>query len=288
MTALNWLFVRAFDVLLTPLAALPRILSLALVALATAVAMLLAFRTTSDQRRLTSVKRSIHAGFFEIRLFADDVPTLLRAQLEMLRHTVTYLRLSLVPALWMILPLTLIVSHLEFHFGYGGLTPGTSALVTATFRGGAAPDSGTPGGQSERELSENPGAILDPSPSIRIDTPAVWFPGAREVVWRITPKSNGEYELRVRLGDEVFIKTLQVSDGVVRRSPIRQAGSVLDQLLYPSEAPLPNDGALTAIAVQYPRREIRILGWDTDWLIAYVALIMIFMIALRRPFGVVL
>ena len=105
MTALNWLFVRVFDVLLAPLAGLPPLAGLALVSLVTAIALLLAFRATSDQRRLTDVKRSIHAGFFEIRLFADDVPTLLRTQLEMLRHSLTYLRLSLVPALWVVLPL---------------------------------------------------------------------------------------------------------------------------------------------------------------------------------------
>jgi hypothetical protein len=286
MTALNWVVGRGFDLLLTPVSRLPPFAGLALVSLVTAIAMLLAFRKTSDQQRLAAVKRSIHAGFFEIRLFSDDLPALLRAQLEMLRHTVTYFGLSLVPALWMLLPLALVVSHLEFHFGYAGLTPGSPALIKASFGSGAHQNNAS--GQNPDGDSSNPGAALEAPAAIRVDTPAVWFPAAREMVWRVTPQASGEYVLRVRVGDQTFDKTLRVSDDVGRRSPIRLRGGMVDQMLYPSEAPLPSDGALSAIAIQYPRRQIGILGWDIDWLIAYIALVMALMIALRRPFGVVL
>jgi hypothetical protein len=274
MTALNWLLVRAFDVLLAPLAGLPPLAGLALVSVATAVTLLLAFRATSDQPRLTLVKRSIHAGFFEIRLFSDDVPTLLRTQLEMLRHSLTYLKLSLVPALCVILPLAIVVSHLEFHFGYDGLVPGRPTLVKATLRSGARP--------------EGPPPTLEAPSAVRVDTPAVWLPAASEVVWRVTPTEQGDYSLRVHVGDHAFSKTLRVSNAVVRRSPIRMAGSLLDRFLYPSEDPLPGDGVLTSITVGYTQRDVRLLGWNTNWLVAYVALTMVFMVALRRPFGVVL
>lgn len=274
MTALNWLLVHAFDVVLAPLASLPPLAGLAFVSAATAIALLLAFRATSDQRQLTIVKRSIHAGFFEIRLFSDDVPTLLRTQLEMLRHSLTYLKLSLVPALWVILPLAIIISHLEFHFGYDGLVPGQPALVKATLRSGARP--------------EGPPLTLEAPSAVRIDTPAVWLPAAREVVWRVTPVGEGDHLLQVHLGDQVFSKTLRVSTAVGRRSPIRLDGSMWDRILNPSEDPLPGDGVVTSIAVGYRQRDIRVLGWDTDWLVAYVGLTMVFMIALRRPFGVVL
>ena len=92
----------------------------------------------------------------------------------------------------------------------------------------------------------------------------------------------------MRLRDEAFSKTLRVSNRVGRRSPLRLAGGVWDQVLHPSEDPLPSDGVLKAISVQYAPRDIRILGWDTSWLVAYIALTFAFMLALRRPFGVVL
>src|SRR5262245_1229355 len=247
MTALNRLFVRAFDVLFAPLGLLPPLVGLAVVSIVTAVALLLAFRATSDQRRLSTVKRLIQAGFFEIRLFGDDVPALLRTQFEMLRHSLTYLRLSLVPALWVILPVALVISHLEFHFGYDGLMVGEPTLVKATLRKDAP--------------STSPEAALETRSALQLDTPSVWLPAAREVLWRVTPKAEGEYSLRVRIGDQVFLKTVRVSNKVGRRSPIRLAAGLLDQMLYPSEDPLPRDGALTAISIGYKPRNIRILGW---------------------------
>ena len=129
--------------------------------------------------------------------------------------------------------------------------------------------------------------ILDVPASMRVDTPAVWFPGARQLVWRITPSASGTYVVRVRLGSEAVEKTLIVSDQVARRSPVRVRGSAVDQFLNPSEAPLPADSRVTSIAVTYPRREIRVLGWDVNWLVLYFILSFLFMLALRGPLGVV-
>jgi hypothetical protein len=280
VTALNQALCWGFDRLLRPLAHLPPLAGLALVSLPTAVAMLLVFRATSNQARLAAVKRSIHAVFFEIRLFSDDVPALFRAEAEMLRHTWTYVRLSLVPMLWMIVPLTIVVVQLDSFFAHRGLTPGTHALVTATLRDGA------PAGPSPDDAASR--ATLDAPPSIRIDTPAVSFPHSNEVVWRITPMRSGSYMLRVRVGERAYDKTLEVSDNVVRRSPARTAAGFWEQLLNPSEPPLLESDTVAGIAVDYPSRDIRVLGWDVHWLVAYVALSMLFAFVLRRPFGVVL
>jgi hypothetical protein len=286
MTALNRLLVGTIDVLLLPVSRLPPLAGLAIVSLATAIALLLVVRKTSNQPQLARVKRSIHAGFFELRLFADDVPAILRTESEMLRHSLTYLRLSLVPVLWLIVPLTLVIIHLDFHFGYTGLAPGTPSLLTATLRGdapvGATP---RPGGDGAPAADT---ATLEAPSSIRVETPTVWFPAAREIVWRIMPSASGAYVVRVHLGNEVFDKTVQVSESVVRRSPVRLRGGVLDQLLNPSEAPLPDGGVLTSIAVTYSRRDIRVFGWDVNWLVVYFVLSFGFMLALRRLLGVVL
>src|SRR4051794_11415375 len=134
VSLINSIFGAAFGGLLKPFAALPPALSLALVSALTAVVMLLVVRRTSNQRALDDVKRKIHAALFEIRLFNDDLRAIFRAQGEMLRHNVTYLRLSLVPMLWMIVPFVLVIAQLQFHYGYNGLAPGRPALLTAHLR----------------------------------------------------------------------------------------------------------------------------------------------------------
>lgn len=84
----------------------------------------------------------------------------------------------------------------------------------------------------------------------------------------------------------MLAKTVVVSDAVTRRSPVRPAGGFLNQLLYPSEVPLPEGSGLTAITIAYPERPFSVAGWDIGWAGVYVALTIVFMLALRRPFGV--
>ena len=57
MSLLNAFLAVVFDLLLAPFRQLPPIVGLAVVSLLTAIAMLLIFKRTSNQTRLTAVKR---------------------------------------------------------------------------------------------------------------------------------------------------------------------------------------------------------------------------------------
>ena len=65
----------------------------------------------------------------------------------------------------------------------------------------------------------------------------------------------------MRVGDATETKSVRVVDGVVRRSPIRVGGNLLDQLLYPAEPPLPGDSAIRSISLSYPERDVDVFGW---------------------------
>ena len=289
MSLLNALLARTFDLLLLPFRQLPPIVGLVVVSLATAVVMLLVFRKTSNQTKLAAVKRQIHAAIFEIRLFNDDLRAIFRAQGEILRHNLTYLRLSIVPMLWMIAPLLLVVAQLQFHYGYSGLTVAQPVLLKAQVREGVAFTGSAPPDAVHASLSNgNPPVTLDAPGEIEVQTPAVWFPATREVIWRIAPRAAGQFELQLRAGRESFTKTVQVSDRVVRRSPVRLDPAFMNQLLYPAEPPLPGNGAVTSITIAYPERDIPVLGFELHWLIVYFALSMIFAFALRKRFNVTL
>ena len=288
MSLLNAFLAVVFDLLLAPFRQLPPIVGLAVVSLVTAIAMLLIFKRTSNQTRLAAVKRQIHAALFEIRLFNDDLRAIFRAQGEILRHNLTYLRLSLVPMLWMILPLVLVIAQLQFHYGYSGLTTGQPILLKAQIRDGVT----VVGSQVQVALAStaarNNAPLLEAPPQVEVKTPAVWIPATREVIWRISPQAAGSYEVQLRLGDRTYSKSIRVSDAVVRRSPVRLEPGLLNQLLYPAESPLPADGAVTSISVAYPETDVTVLGWDLHWMIVYFALSMVFAFALRKRFNVTL
>jgi len=269
MTLLNRLLNPAFDLVLRPLQPLGIVASLAVVSLLTAVAVLLVVRAVSDQQALAGIKRQIHADLFEIRLFNDDLRAMLRAELDVLRHNATYLRLSLVPMLWILIPAALAAAQLQSYYAYTGVDIGRPVLVTAQFKPGTQPE-----------------ARLDATAALRIETPAISLPARNQVVWRIVGTAAGDYELRVRIADAAYTKTIHVSDGLARRSPARLTARLLDAFAYPSEAPLPDSAPISMIRVDYPQPGIQVFGRPVHWMVIYVLLSVVFAVLLRRPLRV--
>jgi hypothetical protein len=268
VTVLNTVLGVALDLLLAPFREFP-IAGLAVVSLLTAAGTLLVFRATSDQRKLADAKRAMVASLLEIRLFKDDLSAVSRAQGQLLKYHARYLRLSLAPMLWLIVPVGLVVAQLDFRYGYAGLTPGEPVLVKA-------------------HLSHPvPSVTLDAPPRVHVLTPAVWFPATSEVIWRVRPEAPGEYDLNVRAEGKAFTKTFDVTERVVRRSPARISKGFFTELMNPSEEPLPRGAAVTAITVSYPSRDIRVFGREFSWMTVYFGLTIAFGIALRRPFDVI-
>jgi hypothetical protein len=262
---------------LAPFRALPPIVGLSVVSLVAAVGMLLVFRATSNQPAIAAVKRRIHAGIFEIRLFNDDLGAMFNAQFDVLRHNLTYLRLSLTPMLWMLVPLVLLIAQLQFYYGYDGLAAGQSTIVKVRLKDAAGPASGTA-----------PAIALQAPPGLRIETPLVWIPSEREAAWRIGTDASGEYQLTVVLDGKSVTKQVRVSDQVGWRTPERLEAGLLNQVLYPAENPIESDVPIEAIMVAYPEREVTLLGFGMHWLIAFFVLSIVFAFALKSRFGVVI
>jgi uncharacterized membrane protein (DUF106 family) len=275
VSVVNGVLRAVFDALLMPFRAQPPIVGLLVVSLVAAIGMLLVFKATSNQARLDAVKRQIHACLFEIRLFSDDVPAILRAQGEILKHNAKYLVLSVVPMLWMFVPLLLVIAQLQFHYGYRGLRPGEDFVVKARLKEAPA-------------APARPAARLEAPAGIEVATPPVWIPSERELAWRLRAAEWGDYELKLNLDGREYSKTAQVSAQVRRRSPERLEPTFLNQLLYPAEPPLPRESPVASIALSYPEESVSFFGWHLNWLVAFFLLSIAFAFALRRRLGVTL
>lgn len=262
------------DALLYPFRGLPPLVGLTVVSVLTSMAMLLVFRATSNQKGIEAVKRRIAAGIFEIRLFNDDPRTIVRAQADILRHTFTYLGLTMVPVLWMIVPLVLLVIQLEFRYGYAGLEPAGTALVKVTV--------------TAASTSAAPDISLDTDAGIEVETPLLWIPSLHEANWRIAVRDPGDHELRVVIGGEAFAKRVRVTEAVVRLAPVRPGRRILDQLLNPAERPLPAGAPVESITVTYPHATIGVLWWQAHWIVVFFILTIVIAYALQRPFKVTL
>lgn len=267
MGALHTALVAVFDVGLGPILRLPPLAGLLIISVITAAGVVLVMRQVSDQRRLRATRRRMQAALFEIRLHADDPVAVLRSFGDLLAQNATYLRLNVVSLLWLIVPLWLLVAQLQAFYGYSGLRRGEPALITL-------------------ETTGDSPLTLEAPRAIAVETGPARLLGTATTVWRIVPAETGAFVLTTRSGRSTVTKTIVVGDRPARRSPIRTAANLERQLLYPSEPLIPDDSAITSIAVDYPEGRVDLFGWPAHWLVVYGLFSLLAAMLVSRRLGV--
>ena len=279
MSFINGILTGLLDALLYPLRELHPLVGLTLMSMLTSAVVLLAYKYASNQPAVARTKQKIHAHLFEIRLFADDPRTILYAQLGILRHSIAYLKLSLLPMAWLAAPLLLLTAQMQSYYGYRAPQPGQTFFVQAQITEAAA--SVLSGRRPSADLQSN-------DPGLQVQTPAVWIPTERRLAWRIALRSPGDYRLSLSYEGATLAKSFDARSDIVSRSPHRPGSKLLDQLLNPTEPPLPSDSPVQSIDVQLQDAQLRIpiLGWSWHWTTAFLVLTLVFVLVLRRSFGV--
>ena len=275
MTSLNAILGTVIDWLQMPMRGLPAMVGVIVWSIPVSVFALWVFGKASNQQKITAVKDKIAASLFEIRLFNDDLRAIAKAQWEILGHVLRYQGLALVPMIFILPPLVLLMVQLHQFYGFRGFAPGETALLRVELAetGGPRPD-----------------LVIEVPEGLHLETPAVWVPSLGEFNWEIAADTPGEYELDFTLGGATATKTVSVTDRVVRLSPERPPRAFMDQLEWPSEPPLPSDGAIQRITIAYPEATISLLGWSWEWsfawMVVFFVLTMVFAFALKKPMGV--
>ncbi len=273
MTIVNSILRSVFDAVLSPFSGMHPMVGIALLSLIIGVGILLVYKKTSNQEKLAAVKRKIHAGLFEIRLFNDDFRAILRGVGDILRHNLSYVGRSFVPLVWMIVPLMLVIAQLQFHYGYQGLEPGAEALVEV---------------EIEADSTDRPNIRLEAPQGLKIEAGPIWIPAKKELSWRISAVDQGDYNLTLNANGETVTKSVRVTDDVVRISPNRLEKGFFNQLLYPAEDPLPDSSPIRSITVSYPAGNAGFEGWESEitWMALFFLLSIVFAFMLRKPFDV--
>jgi hypothetical protein len=169
---------------------------------------------------------------------------------------------------------------MQFHYGYSGLEPGETTILEVVLKNDARLAAEIAGGGPGDALS------VEAPPGMRVDSERLWIPELHEADWRIAAVEPGNYEIVVHAGSDSYTKRVRVSDDVLRRSPIRHSGGFLDSLLYPAEEPLPSNSPIESISIIYPEPGVSVFGWEINWLILFIILLIVIAFALRKPFGV--
>jgi len=241
-------------------------LSLTAISLVVSVAMLWAFGKCSDQAAIREAKRKIHAHLLAFRLYADEPAQIFRAQGQLLLWNLRYLALMLRPTAVTILPLALLLFHLDGLYGRRALHAGESAIVTAQFA---------------QAVDAN--ASLSGS-GVAVETPALRIPAERRVLWRVRAVSDTPGTLSVQLPGGAQRKSVQAGSALSYISE-RRVASLPAWVLYPGEAPLAG-GPLESISVEYPAADVSVLGFGVHWLVWFCVVSLAGMLVLRKRLNV--
>ena len=278
MKILNDLLRPIFDLLQAPMAGLPAIVGIIVWSIPVGVFALWVFGKTSNQDRIAAVKKKIHGGLFEIRLFNDDLRAIMRAQGEILRHVLHYQALALKPMIFILPPLVLVMVQLHQFYGFRGFEPGEELLLTVQLNA------------DTYENSARPEFSLELPTGVHAEMGPVWIPSLAQISWQLGVDEWGDYDLQLHIGDATVEKQLKSTERLVRLSPERPPTAFMDQLEWPSEQPFDSESPVQSITISYPEGAVNILGWNFEWafawMVVFFVLTMVIALVLRKPMGV--
>jgi len=273
MWVFNTIFGKIFEVMFLPFRSMNPWVAMAIVSFVTGLLMLLIFRYTSNQEGIKRTKNKIKAHLLEMRLFSDNMGVSLKAQGSILKANLRYVAYSAKPMLFMIVPVILILVHINFWFGYDSLQPGEDALLKIHLTEGTS--------VSQTEV------LLEPSPGITLETEPLRIEELHEIDWRISATENGVHSLNFTVDGWPFTKNVHVGQKKLTKISPRKVGSnFFDQVFYPAEAPVSKQIPVEKVEIAYPEHKMNLFGWKMHWLIAYFALSVVFGFAFKGVFGV--
>jgi uncharacterized membrane protein (DUF106 family) len=270
------LFNSAVDALLklfyTAFSWAPPVIGLAVLSAAVGVAMLWVFGKTSNQARMKQVKRKVYASLLELRVFADEPAVTWRAQKSLFAENLRYMGLALKPALWMIVPMALLILHLESFYGRAPLPAGEGAIVTM--------------GMASGWDAHNPAPALTAPAGVEVATPPVRVEAAREISWRILPHGELSGELVFRVGGQEITRKVEAGSRP-RFVAGKSVHSALAALWEPGGPRIASD-AVEWIDIAYPDASLETFGVRLNWLVWFFGVSILAALVLKKRFGVVI
>jgi len=258
--------------ILYPFRSLTPVLGLALLALVTAVFALLVYKTISNQTQIKIRKRRIIGHFFGIYLARDELGLIVGEFMRVLAGIFRYLSYLLPPLLVVIVPVLFLCAQIQIRYGYDNLRPGDEVNITLLL-------------SPEVDILHTD-IKLEPQAGVAIQTPALRIKSLREVNWRVEVKEDGDHTLSFRVGDTNFTKNLRALRRIDRIYPVTEQPSFLSVLAAPGDKTIPSGSPIVSVRINYPEREINILGLRLHWTIVFLILTLAFGLILKKPLKV--
>jgi len=280
---INNLFTKFFDAVLTPFRLLGEFWEILFLSFVSSFIVLLVYKHASSPSKIREAKNRIKANILAIRLYKDFWQVILKSFFKSLYYTGKYFVLNFGPVL-IILPLLLIpFFQMDVRYGMRSFNPGEEMVLKVSFR------------ESPIDLNIK---LLDSEYYTRVINP-VFIASfdqegdpIREVNWKLRAKKRGNSEFNIRVGENTYRKNIAIGETGETLSgsrffyPSPNFAQFWYPFIYPVEEALSDNGVIREIWVSYPGKSISFLFIHTHWLVYYLVLVLIFVLAFRKRFGV--
>lgn len=266
----NYLVTRGCDLLLLPFAKLPPFWGILFLSLDTSLFVLVVYRWISSPAKVRETKNQIKANILAIRLYRDFWRTIVGSFFKSMFYTGKYFVLNLFPLLAVLPLMFLLFVQMDVRYGMRPFRSGESITVKARFHSGIGAMN----------------AEIQPNPYFRPAMNPVYIDSLREIDWKLKAGRDGKTDIAVTVNGATASKSLVVGNTLSALSNRKLSASSLTHFIYPVEKLLEAPTPIRSITIQYPARSVSFLGLHAHWLVWYLVLTMVIVLALKNKFGV--
>ena len=269
MTSVFYGLRRGGELLVAPFDLLAPVWALVLIALITAVLMVLVVGKVTPQKKIAVARSKMASAIYEIRLFLDSPKRVFASQGRLLWSGFVYTWYLMPAFLVLSLPLALLYVHLEPRYGLTGLEPGSQSVLVIDLADGA--DGYAVG-------------VGDMPSGLAVTAPTVVDEEAGTVYMRLDANTSGVYELPITIGEHTVTKSIAVGEQD-QVAPIRTSGA---DILWNIglEQPIESGAPIESIEVVYPAADQEWFGLGMPWWLFWLLAATIAALVVKRPLGV--
>ena len=245
----------------------------------TSLIVLVAYKYLSSPAKIKEAKDKIKANILAIRLYKDFWKVIAGSFFKSLFYVFKYFVLN-IGVIIIILPLLApLFMQMDVRYGMRPFRVGEEIIVKAAFA------------RNPNDLdiklveSENFKAKMSPVFINAFKDDEKKKP-LMEVNWKVEAAAEGAGQIRVQVNGEVFEKSLLIGKHKKALSNKKFRDSSIEHFIYPVEPLFPQNNDLKHIKIKYPGKNVSFAGLEIHWIIYYLVLMLIFVLALRKHFGV--
>lgn len=247
-----------FDPIFGPLLNWNPAVGIVLIAAIITIIITLAYKFLTDQDKMKHLKGRQKEFQAEMKSHKDNPEKMMAVQKEAMKVNFEYMKHSLKPTLFTMLPILLIFGWMSGALAYDPIMVGDSYTITAEFAEGVS-------GQAE--------LILDLDSEFS-SSEAIQTISEGSAIWRVKANEIGEHNLTLVTDGASETISVLVTDGSL------DYGDVMVNF---------EDSDISKISVGYsklkPLGNLSIFGWNPGWLALYIVVSLIFSLSLRKVMG---